>query len=270
MTATLYVVATPIGNLGDITARAHETLRTVDRIVAEDTRRTRQLLTHFGITGKPLDALHAHSTAGDVARVVETLQRGESVAVVTDAGTPIVSDPGAELVRAASAAGIRVVPIPGASAVLAALMGAGLDGNGRFRFVGFLPRDGVARRDAIAEVAATPEQVVIFESPNRTAQSLADFAAATPERTACVARELTKIHEELTRGTLRELAALEREWIGEVVIVLGAHDPKSREAEVDDAALDAPIDEEPRQRGARERDRRAASSVERTGQERTL
>jgi 16S rRNA (cytidine1402-2'-O)-methyltransferase len=244
MTATLYVVATPIGNLGDMTARGIETLRTVDRIVAEDTRRTRQLLTHFGITGKPLDALHAHSTAGDVARVVESLQRGESVAVVTDAGTPIVSDPGAELVRAASAAGIRVVPIPGASAVLAALMGAGLAGDGRFRFVGFLPRDGRERRDALAEIAATPEQVVIFESPNRTTHSLVDLAAGTPERTACVARELTKIHEELTRGALKELAALEREWMGEVVIVLGAHDPKSREAVVDDAAIDARIDAE--------------------------
>ncbi len=244
MTATLYVVATPIGNLGDMTARGIETLRSVDRVVAEDTRRTRQLLTHFGITGKPLDALHAHSTAGDVAKIVESLARGESVAVVTDAGTPIVSDPGAELVRAASAAGVRVVPIPGASAVLAALMGAGLAGDGRFRFFGFLPRDGVARRDALAEIASTPEQVVIFESPNRTTQSLVDLAAATPERPACVARELTKIHEELTRGTLRELAAMDREWMGEVVLVLGAHDPKRREAEVDDAAVDARIDEE--------------------------
>jgi 16S rRNA (cytidine1402-2'-O)-methyltransferase len=244
VTATLYVVATPIGNLGDMTARGLETLRTVDRIVAEDTRRTRQLLTHFGIAGKPLDALHAHSTAGDVARIVESLERGESVAVVTDAGTPIVSDPGAELVRAATAAGIRVVPIPGASAVLAALMGAGLAGDGRFRFFGFLPRDGPERRAAIAEVAATPEQVVIFESPNRTAQSLADLAAATPDRTACVARELTKIHEELARGTLRTLADLDREWMGEVVIVLGAHDPKSREVAVDDDAIDARIDVE--------------------------
>jgi 16S rRNA (cytidine1402-2'-O)-methyltransferase len=147
-------------------------------------------------------------------------------------------------VRAANAAGVRVVPIPGASAVLAALMAAGLAGDGRFRFFGFLPRDGPARRDAIAEVAATPEQVVVFESPNRTAQSLAELAAATPDRAAGVARELTKIHEELTRGTLRALADLDREWMGEVVLVLGAHDPKSREIEVDDDALDARIDVE--------------------------
>ena len=241
---TLFVVATPIGNMGDVTARAVETLRTCDRIVAEDTRRTRGLLSHFGIGGKPLDALHAHSTEGDVVRLAEKLAAGENVALVTDAGTPIVSDPGDALVRAAIAAGARVVPIPGASAVLAALMASGLAGDGRFRFVGFLPREGTARGEAIALVCATPEQVVLFESPNRTAETLRDLADATPARTACVARELTKLHEELVRGTLAALAAEEREWIGEVAIVLGAHAPDERAAAVTDDALDARIDTE--------------------------
>ena len=240
---TLFVVATPIGNMGDVTARALDTLRACDRVVAEDTRRTRALLSHFAIAGKRVDALHAHSSDADVTRVVDAILAGESVAVVTDAGTPVVSDPGDALVRAAIAAGVRVVPIPGASAVLAALMASGLAGDGRFRFFGFLPREGTARRDAIAAVCATPEQVVLFESPNRTTATLRELAAATPSRGACVARELTKMHEEIVRGALSELAA-EREWIGEIAIVLAAHAPEERAAAIDDAAIDARIDEE--------------------------
>ena len=227
---TLFVVATPIGNLDDMTARAIETLRACDRVAAEDTRRTRALLTHFGIGGKPLEALHAHSTDEDVARMVEKLEAGEHVALVTDAGTPAVSDPGGEVVRAAIAAGVRVVPIPGASAVLAALAASGLASDAGVRFLGFLPRDGVARAEAITRACETPEPVVLFESPNRTTATLGDLAAATPSRGACVARELTKVHEEIVRGTCATLAALEREWIGEVAIVLGAHAPEARAA----------------------------------------
>ena len=241
---TLYVVATPIGNLEDLSMRALSTLRNVDRIAAEDTRRTRGLLTHFAITGKPLDSLHGHSDARDVTRLVGKLVAGESIAIVSDAGTPVVSDPGDALVKAAIAIGVRVVPIPGASAVLAALVASGLAGEAGFRFLGFLPREGRARGEAIEKACATPEPVVLFESPNRTSDSLRDLAAATPERAACVARELTKMHEELVRGTLAELAALDREWIGEVVVVLGAHDPDARAEAVDDAALDARIDRE--------------------------
>jgi 16S rRNA (cytidine1402-2'-O)-methyltransferase len=240
---TLFVVATPIGNLGDVTARAAETLRSCDRVVAEDTRRTRQLLAHLGIAGKAVDRLDAHATERDVARVVDRLAAGEQIALVTDAGTPGVSDPGEALVEAAVAAGARVVPIPGASAVLAALVASGLAGDGRFRFVGFLPRDGAARREAVALVSATPEPVVVFEAPSRTRATLAELADATPERRACVARELTKVHEELVRGALRELAADEREWLGEIAIVLGSHAPEERAARIDDAALDARIDE---------------------------
>lgn len=240
----LHVVATPIGNLGDLSARAVETLRVCHRVAAEDTRRTRQLLSHLGITGKPLDAVHAHSGEGPVARLVERLLAGESVALVTDAGTPAVSDPGGALVQAAIAAGVRVVPVPGASAVLAALVGSGLSGDGPFRFVGFLPRDGVPRRVALGEVCATAEPVVLFEAPGRLAATLKELADATPHRPGAVARELTKVHEEFIRGTLSELAARTEPWLGEIALVLGAHAPEARTAAVTDEDLDQRIDAE--------------------------
>ncbi|MBX3188165.1 MAG: 16S rRNA (cytidine(1402)-2'-O)-methyltransferase [Labilithrix sp.] len=241
--AALYVVATPIGNLRDVTLRAIDVLKTCDRVAAEDTRRTRQLLSHLGISGTPVDSLHAHSSARDVAKLVERMQAGESVALVTDAGTPAVSDPGDALVKAAIEADIAVIPIPGPSAVLAALVASGLGSGGGFRFVGFLPRDGAARRDAFAAVCATEEPVVLFESPERTRATLAELAAAMPERAACVARELTKIHEEIVRGTLAELAGRE-EWRGEIVVVLGAFSRSAHAEAVDDAAIDAKIDHE--------------------------
>ena len=239
---TLFVVATPIGHLGDLTARAVETLRACDRVLAEDTRRTRQLLSHLGVTGKSVERLDAHASAAEVSRAAERLASGESTALVTDAGTPGVSDPGERLVEAAIAVGVRVVPIPGPSAVLAALVASGLAGEGRFRFVGFLPREGPARRDAIAVACATPEAVVLFEAANRTRATLRDLADATPERRACVARELTKMHEEYVRGTCAELAASDRDWLGEIALVLGPHSPESRETAVGDVALDARID----------------------------
>ena len=240
---TLFVVATPIGNLGDITVRAVETLRGCDRVVAEDTRRTRQLLTHLAITGKPVDRLDAHAREGDVARVVSRLSDGERIALVTDAGTPAISDPGGALIDAAIAAGLAVVPIPGPSAVLAALVASGLGGSGRFRFLGFLPRDGSARRAVIALATETEESVIVFEAPGRVRDTLSELADATPDRRACVARELTKMHEEFVRGTCAELASLGREWVGEIAIVLGEHAPDDRRVRVDDAAIDARIDE---------------------------
>jgi 16S rRNA (cytidine1402-2'-O)-methyltransferase len=240
---TLFLVSTPIGNLGDVTARALETLRACDRVVAEDTRRTRQLLSHFAIAGKTVERFDAHANDRDLARVVARLVEGERIALVTDAGTPGVSDPGASLVEAAIAAGAVVVPIPGPSAVLAAIAACGLAGDGRFRFVGFLPRDGSARRAAIALVCETPESVVLFEAAGRVRGTLRDLADATPDRGACVARELTKVHEEFVRSTLLALASDPREWIGEVAIVLAAHAPEDRTARIDDAAIDARIDE---------------------------
>jgi 16S rRNA (cytidine1402-2'-O)-methyltransferase len=240
---TLYVVATPIGNLGDVTARAAETLRTSDLVLAEDTRRTRQLLAHLGATATRVERLDAHAGPRDVARVVERVLAGERVSLVTDAGTPAVSDPGTAAIAAVIEAGGRVVPLPGPSAVLAALVASGLGGDGGFRFVGFLPRKGPERREAIALVSATPEAVVLFEAPGRVGETLRDLADATPERTACVARELTKLHEETVRGTCASLAADGREWIGEIAVVLGAYRPDDRAAQVDDASLDARIDE---------------------------
>jgi 16S rRNA (cytidine1402-2'-O)-methyltransferase len=240
---TLYVVATPIGNLGDITRRAIEVLKECPRIAAEDTRQTRKLLSHLGIGGKTLEALHAHSSERDVARLVEALVNGESVALVTDAGTPSVSDPGDALVKGAIAAGVRIVPIPGPSAALAALVASGLASGAGFRFVGFLPREGAARHESIAAISAAAEPVILFESPERTKATLADLASAMPSRSACVARELTKLHEELVRGPLSDLATRD-EWRGEIAIVLGTWSPSAREETVDDAALDERIDRE--------------------------
>jgi 16S rRNA (cytidine1402-2'-O)-methyltransferase len=257
---TLYVVATPIGNLGDITVRAIETLRAVDRVIAEDTRRTRGLLSHFGISGKYVDRLDANAEAHDIARAVTHLEAGESIALCTDAGTPIVSDPGTALVRAAIAAGATVVPIPGASAVLAAIALSGLV-TGGFRFLGFLARSGPERREELNRIVETPESVVIFESPQRTAETLIELAQAMPDRDVVVARELTKLHEEAVRGTLAELAAAEkREWLGEVTIVLGP--AKARVGPgMSDEAIDARIDEE-LAKGRRAKDVSEAIAIE--------
>jgi 16S rRNA (cytidine1402-2'-O)-methyltransferase len=242
---TLYVVATPIGNLEDITLRAIDVLKSVDRIAAEDTRHTLKLLSHLGIEGKPLDAIHEHSPPRDIARLVERMENGESVAVVTDAGTPAVSDPGGALVEKAIACGVRVVPIPGPSAVLAALTVSGLASGAGFRFFAFLPRDGAERRAVIGVIASTAEPTVLYESPERCAATLNELAAVMPNRAACVARELTKMHEETIRGTLSDIAGAEREgWRGEIAIVLGAWSPEARATEVDEGAIDARIDEE--------------------------
>ena len=241
MASTLYVVATPIGNLGDLTLRALEVLRGIDVVAAEDTRRSRALLTHFGISGKRLASLHAHSSEGEVAGLLRALEQGESVAVLTDAGTPSVSDPGDALVRAAIGAGVTVVPLPGASAVLAALVGSGLTGGGGFRFFGFIARDGSSRQADLRTVWNTPETAILFEAPNRTEALLRDLAERQPERLACVAREITKMHEEFARGSLRELAT-PREWRGEIAVVLGPFAAESEAAVIDDATLDARID----------------------------
>jgi 16S rRNA (cytidine1402-2'-O)-methyltransferase len=242
-TGSLYVVATPIGNMRDVTLRAVEVLRAAPIVAAEDTRRTRALLEHLGISGKRLVSLHAHSTESDVERLAEHLATGEDVAFATDAGTPLVSDPGSALVTAAIRVGAPVVPVPGPSAVLAALVKSGLASDAGFRFVAFLPREGARRREAIETIAGTPEPVVLFESPLRLAATLKELGEAMPGRTACVVREITKVHEEAVRGTLSSLAGDPREWRGEITLVLGAHRPEER-ASIDDAALDARIREE--------------------------
>ncbi|HEU4411752.1 MAG TPA: 16S rRNA (cytidine(1402)-2'-O)-methyltransferase [Polyangiaceae bacterium] len=239
---TLWVVATPIGNLGDLTPRAASALREASRVLAEDTRRTRALLSHLGITGKPLERFDAHAPPGLVRSLVARLVAGERLALVTDAGTPAVSDPGARLVAAAAEAGARVVPLPGASAVLAALAASGF-GQGAFRFVGFLPRSGEARRRALAALGAAAEPVVLFEAPGRLRATLGELAARQPGRPAVVGRELTKRYEEFVRGTLAELAALERAWRGEISLVLGPAPEGEGEAPLAGEGLDALIDE---------------------------
>ena len=218
---TLYVVATPIGNLEDITERAKRVLALVDAIFAEDTRHTIKLLTHLGIR-KPLHALHAHSGEETLHHACERLKNGAIFALVSDAGTPLVSDPGAELVRKALDLGVSVVAVPGPSAILCALVASGFGGQG-FRFFGFLPRGGHARSAIVVSIAETPEPVVLYESPQRTAATLAEFAQLAPDRPAAVCREMTKIHEQTIRGTIATLAqTLESAEIrGEVTIVLG-------------------------------------------------
>jgi len=202
----LFVVATPIGNLGDVSFRAVEMLKSVPLVAAEDTRLTKRLFARYDI-GTPLVSYHARSGRGRETELLEHLRSGRDLALVTDAGTPLVSDPGGELTAAWSAEGGAVVPIPGASAVLAALVASGL-AAARWSFEGFLPRSGKERRVRLARVAADERACVIYEAPSRVPATLADLAAAAgPERRAAVCRELTKLHEEVVRGQLGELAS---------------------------------------------------------------
>ncbi|MEP6689038.1 MAG: 16S rRNA (cytidine(1402)-2'-O)-methyltransferase [Gemmatimonadales bacterium] len=221
MPGILYVVATPLGNLGDLSARATEVLRTVPVVAAEDTRRTRGLLTHLGASPQLL-SYHAHSEERRLEALLEILHGGRDVALVSDAGTPVVSDPGTDLVAAARASGITVVPIPGPSAVATALSAAGLKGD-RYLFIGFIPRKGAERTRLLARAAAEEWSVVFFEAPPRLTDLLEDLAqVAGGTRRAVVARELTKLHEELRAGTLAELAGYYSEHPprGEITLVL--------------------------------------------------
>ena len=202
---TLHVVATPIGNLGDLSPRALEVLRGVAAVCAEDTRRSRQLLAHFGLD-TPLLALHEHNETGLAERLVARLLAGDSLALVSDAGTPLVSDPGYRLVRAARAAGVRVSPLPGPCAFIAALSVAGLPSD-RFVFEGFLPAKASARRERLAALAAEPRTLAFYESSHRIADTLADLRNAFgAERPAVLARELTKLFETVLDGNLADLA----------------------------------------------------------------
>ncbi|WP_188664586.1 16S rRNA (cytidine(1402)-2'-O)-methyltransferase [Arenimonas soli] len=219
----LHVVATPIGNLGDLTARAREVLASVDAICAEDTRHTRQLLGALGIE-RPLLALHEHNEADVAWKLVERLKAGDSLALVSDAGTPLVSDPGYRLVREVRAAGLRVIPLPGACAAIAALSVAGLPSD-RFCFEGFLPAKGSARRERLTALAREPRTLVFYESSHRIEECLADLVAIFgPEREAVLARELTKLFETVLGDTLAELAervaADDNQRKGEFVLVV--------------------------------------------------
>src|SRR5690554_2997359 len=203
---TLHVVATPIGNLGDLSPRAQEVLRGVAAICAEDTRHSGQLLSHFGIA-TPLLALHEHNEDAIAERMVARLLRGESLALVSDAGTPLVSDPGYRLVRAARAAGVRVSPVPGPCAAIAALSVAGLASD-RFAFEGFLPAKSAARRERLRPLAAEPRTLVFYESSHRIVESLEDLCTVFgSDRPAVLARELTKLFETVLDDTLSGLLA---------------------------------------------------------------
>jgi 16S rRNA (cytidine1402-2'-O)-methyltransferase len=221
--------------------RAVDTLKIVDRVAAEDTRRTRALLSHLGISGKPLSSLEAHASERAVERLIAEIADGQSVAFVTDAGMPGVSDPGSRLVTLARSQGIHVVVVPGPSAVTAAVAVSGLV-DAPFCFVGFLPRKGKSRQAAIRRILVAREPVVLFESPARIGATLSELAAQMPDRSAVLCRELTKLHEEIAHDTLRGLASLEREWRGEITLVI-ARAEAELEDEIDDAALDRCIAE---------------------------
>jgi 16S rRNA (cytidine1402-2'-O)-methyltransferase len=215
----LYVVATPIGHLGDLTRRAIETLSGASFVVAEDTRRARQLLSHLGL-GKPVSCIDAHASERDLTRAVERLRAGDSAALVTDAGMPCVSDPGAALINLCRSNGLPVTVVPGPSAVTTALCASGF-GSAGFRFVGFLPRKGEKRSHVLHEIAECTDPVVLFESAQRLGETLSDIAELTPERSVCVARELTKQFEEVRILPAEQWARQSPTLRGEITVVLG-------------------------------------------------
>jgi 16S rRNA (cytidine1402-2'-O)-methyltransferase len=235
---TLYLVSTPIGNLGDMTHRAVEVLSSAALIIAEDTRHSRRLLDHYHIS-TPLRSYHEHNEAKETPKLVARLRAGDSIALISDAGTPLISDPGSRLVSAAIEANLPVVPIPGASSVMAALVASGMSLE-KFSFLGFLPRKGRERSEMMVEVVASQSTVVLFEAANRVGATLDALAeAGAGERPAVVARELTKQFEEFRRGSVAELAAVyaDADPKGEVVLVIaGAEKPRVTESALSDAA----------------------------------
>ncbi|HEY6805094.1 MAG TPA: 16S rRNA (cytidine(1402)-2'-O)-methyltransferase [Pyrinomonadaceae bacterium] len=220
MAGTLYVVATPIGNLADITQRAIQVLKDVDLIACEDTRHTRKLLQHFGIDTKTI-SYHEHNETERGKELIYKLEQGTNLAVVSDAGSPAISDPGFKLVRNAIENEIVVVPVPGPSALIAALTAAGLPTD-EFFFAGFLPAKSVARQTRLRELSAIPGTLIFYEAPHRLSATLKDASETLGEREAVVARELTKLHEELKRGRLSELAEhySHEEPRGEIVLLI--------------------------------------------------
>jgi len=239
----LYVVATPIGNLKDVSFRALSVLAAADAVLAEDTRVTKTLLAHYGIS-TPLVAYHEHSNAAVRERMIHRLKEGQALALVSDAGTPLVSDPGYRLVQAAIEEGLPVTPIPGPSAILTALVVSGLPTD-RFFFEGFLPAKSGARRSRLAEIAGIPGTLMLFEAPHRLPEMLTDAADVLGDRPSVVARELTKLFETVRRGSLRSLAetfAAEGPPKGEIVVLIGQASGEMTEAETD-AVLDARLSE---------------------------
>lgn len=266
---TLYLVATPIGNLEDITYRAVRVLGGVDVILAEDTRRTGSLLRHFGIQ-KPMVSYFRFNEARREEEVLERLRRGERVAVVTDAGTPGISDPGQRMVAAAVAAGLRVESVPGACAMVAALTASGLPTD-EVHFIGFLPHKSGQRRRQWERLSAISGTLVLYESPYRVGRLLDELMAIMPERRVVVARELTKKFEEYLRGTPEELRnrTRDRTWKGEVTVVIEPRNEEKRlETEVDRGEETREVEEEEeREAGREEEDPRSLGEEESQGRE---
>jgi 16S rRNA (cytidine1402-2'-O)-methyltransferase len=233
----LFIVATPIGNLGDMTYRAVTTLQEVDLIAAEDTRVSSKLLSHYAIS-TPMLACHEHNEASAAKKIVEHLRAGRSVALISDAGTPLINDPGYRLVREVRKAGFSVTPIPGVSSPIAALSASGLPTD-RFTYVGFLPRSGRARSELISELEVAEHTHVLLESPRRLVKTLEDLCSSNmSDREACVARELTKLHETFVCGTLAEVALHFQEQAprGEIVLLIG---PAAEREATDDELIEA-------------------------------
>jgi 16S rRNA (cytidine1402-2'-O)-methyltransferase len=228
---TLYLVATPIGNLEDMTFRALRVLREADWIAAEDTRHTRKLLAHFEITGKPLISYHEHNKQTSGPEIIRLLRSGSSVALVSDAGLPAISDPGADLVKLAIEDNIPVVPVPGANAALSALIMSGMPTD-RFTFAGFLPRDKKGLEQALRSLRSVEGTIILYEAPHRLRKTLAALIEAWGDRPAVIVRELTKKHEEAVRGTLRECLGhfTEQEPLGEFCLLVSSPGETKEEA----------------------------------------
>lgn len=243
MTGILYLVATPIGNLEDITLRALRVLKEVDLIACEDTRHTKKLLAHFNIS-KPVVSYHEHNERERTAELIARLEEGISIALVSDAGTPLISDPGFQLASQAIAHGIPVIPLPGPSALVTALSASGLSAN-EFTFAGFLPPKKSARRARLAELAKYKSTLIFYEAPHRIKETLADTRDVLGNRRAVIARELTKLHEEFLRGRLSEItsAAVERSLKGEMVLIIAPAEDDNQQRPVLDST--GTIDKEP-------------------------
>jgi len=237
-TGTLYIIPTPIGNLGDLTARALETLKQVDMVAAEDTRTARKLFTHFGID-TPLVSFHEYSPESRIASLLQQLHNGQSIGLVSEAGTPGISDPGFALIRAVIAADIPLVSLPGPCAAITALTASGLPLT-EYYFVGFLPAKKSARNKRLAGLAEIPATMIFYESPRRLSATLAAIAEVLGNRDICIAREISKIYEEYIRGPVEEIIIreAERNWRGEITLVVaGASKGDQEENEVDPLLL---------------------------------
>jgi 16S rRNA (cytidine1402-2'-O)-methyltransferase len=233
----LFIVATPIGNLGDMTYRAVATLQEVDLIAAEDTRVSSKLLSHYAVS-TPMLVCHEHNEASAVKKIIEHLRAGRSVALISDAGTPLINDPGYRLVREVRKAGFSVIPVPGASSPIAALSASGLPTD-RFAYVGFLPRSGRARSELISELEVAAHTCVLLESPRRLVKTLEDLCSGNmSDREVCVARELTKLHETFVCGTLAEVTLHFQKHAprGEIVLLIG---PAAEREVTDDELIEA-------------------------------